>query len=164
MPPHIQRPSPARWRLVNMWGHPFYQRIISVVTWVPPHIHMPWIFRCLRPGPHLFSCSSMHWTTVFCIELTMDIGNSWFTRPSGQSMKMLTSTLLTGRLCHRKLPTDGWSNCQRKVCSNNWANRRPWPGSRTAPPAGQGMHFSGSRTGTRGPRASLQVQSCNDLF
>ena len=67
VPPHIQRPSPARWRLVNMWGHPFYQGIISVVTWVPPHIHRPRIFRCLRPGPHLFPCSSMHWTTVFCI-------------------------------------------------------------------------------------------------
>ena len=48
-------------------GHPFYQGIISVVTWVPPHIHRPQIFRCLRLGPHLFSCSLMHWTTVFCI-------------------------------------------------------------------------------------------------
>ena len=38
VPPHIQRPSPARWRLVNMWGRPFYQGIISVITWVPPHI------------------------------------------------------------------------------------------------------------------------------
>ena len=67
VPPHIQRPSPARWRPVNMWGHPFYQVIISVVTWVPPHIHRPLIFRCLRAAPHLFLCSSMHWTTVFCI-------------------------------------------------------------------------------------------------
>ena len=75
VPPHIQRPSPARWRLVNMWGHPFYQGIISVVTWVPPHIHRPRIFRCLRPGPHLFPCSSMHWTTVFCID--MDIKWTW---------------------------------------------------------------------------------------
>ena len=70
VPPHIQRPSPARWRLVNMWGRPFYQGIISVITWVPPHIQVPRIFRCLRPGPHLFPCSSMHWTTVFCIEIT----------------------------------------------------------------------------------------------
>ena len=47
--------------------HPFYQENIVVVTWVPSHIHRPQIFRCLRPGPHLFPCSSMHWTIVFCI-------------------------------------------------------------------------------------------------
>ena len=62
MPPHIQRLSPARWRPVNMWGHPFYQWLSSVVSWVPPHIHRPQIFRCLHPGPHQFPCSSMHWT------------------------------------------------------------------------------------------------------
>ena len=67
VPPYIHRPSPARWRPVNMWGLPFYQGIISVVTWVPPLIYRPQIFRSLRPGPHLFPCSSMHWTTVFCI-------------------------------------------------------------------------------------------------
>ena len=59
-----------------MLGHPFYQRIISVVTWVPPHIHRPQIFRCLQPGPPPFPCSSMHWTTVFCIENTFVI-KSW---------------------------------------------------------------------------------------
>ena len=37
VPPHIYRPSSARWRPLNMWRHPFYQGIISVVTWVPPH-------------------------------------------------------------------------------------------------------------------------------
>ena len=66
LPPHIHRPSPARWRPVNMLVHPFYQGISSVVTWVPPHIHRSQICR-RRPGPHLFPCISMHWTTVFCI-------------------------------------------------------------------------------------------------
>ena len=67
VPPHFQRPSHAKWRPVNMWGHPFYQEIISVVTLVPPHIHRPQIARCLLPGSHLFLCSLMHWTTIFCI-------------------------------------------------------------------------------------------------
>ena len=67
VPPHIPRPPSARWRPVNMRGHPFYYRNNHVVSWVPPHIHRPQIFRCLRPGPHLFPCSSKHWTTVFCI-------------------------------------------------------------------------------------------------
>ena len=40
-PPYIHRPSPARWRPVNMLGHPFYHVIISVVTWGLPHIHWP---------------------------------------------------------------------------------------------------------------------------
>ena len=58
VPPHIHRPSLVSWRPVNMWGHPFYHWIVSVATWVPPHIHRPRIFRFLRPGPHLFPCSS----------------------------------------------------------------------------------------------------------
>ena len=50
-----------------MWGHPFYYGNNHVVSWVSPHIQRPQIFRCLRPGPHLFPCSSKPWTTVFCI-------------------------------------------------------------------------------------------------
>ena len=62
---HIQRPSPAKRRPVNMWGHAFYWGNIHVVSWVPPHIHRP---PQVPPyGPHPFPCSSIHWTTVFCI-------------------------------------------------------------------------------------------------
>ena len=71
VPPHIPRPSSARWRPVNMWGNPFYYGNNHIVSWVPPHIHRPQIFRCLRPGPPLFPCSSMHWTTVLCIAPTL---------------------------------------------------------------------------------------------
>ena len=38
-----------------------------VAVGVAPHINRPWIFMCLRPVPPLFPCSSIHWTTVFCI-------------------------------------------------------------------------------------------------
>ena len=31
VPPHIYRPPPDKWRLVNMLGHPFNQGVISVV-------------------------------------------------------------------------------------------------------------------------------------
>ena len=38
-----------------MWGHPFFQGILSVVTWMPPQIHRPQIFRCLRwPEGHTY--------------------------------------------------------------------------------------------------------------
>ena len=45
-----------------------------VWTWVPPYILRPQIFRCLRLGPHLFPCGSMHWTKVFCIAC---LPNQW---------------------------------------------------------------------------------------
>ena len=35
--------------------------------WGAPHIHRPQIFKGLRREPHLFPCSSIHCTTVFCI-------------------------------------------------------------------------------------------------
>ena len=69
VPPNNHRPPSTRWRPVNMWGKPLYYGNNHVVSFVPPHIHRPQIFRCLCPGPHLFPCSSMHWTTVFCIVL-----------------------------------------------------------------------------------------------
>ena len=81
VPPHIHRPSSARWRPVNMWGHPFDQGIISVVTSVPPQFHEPQIFRCLCLRPHLFPCSSMPWATVFFIGLLSLFSRLWL--PSG---------------------------------------------------------------------------------
>ena len=41
-----------------------------------PTIYRPGIFRCLCPGPHLFPCSSMHWTTVFFIDLPLHLPKS----------------------------------------------------------------------------------------
>ena len=39
--------------------------------WGAPHIHRPWKFIGLRREPHLFPCNSIHWTTVFCIEVSL---------------------------------------------------------------------------------------------
>ena len=62
-----------------MWGPPFYQGIISVVTWVPQHIHRLLLFRCFSPGPHLFPCSSIYLTKVVCIVLYCTLMSVSFT-------------------------------------------------------------------------------------
>ena len=31
VPPHMLRPPPGRWRLGNIWGHPFDQGVNAIV-------------------------------------------------------------------------------------------------------------------------------------
>ena len=47
-------------------GDPHFH-IFTFSIRVAQHIHSSQIFRGLRREPHLFPCSSIHWTTVFCI-------------------------------------------------------------------------------------------------